>query len=86
VYSGFVALNGESFVDLPSYTASTNRSVSISLDDPSFSSPVPARLGSNGAWSVAIATPAAGKHTIYAESTQGFDTSAPATTTWTVKK
>jgi len=27
-----------------------------------------------------------GKHTIYAESTQGFDTSAPAATTFTVKR
>jgi hypothetical protein len=86
VYSGFVSLNGASYLDLPSNTASTNRSVSISVDDPSFSSPIPARLGSNGTWSVAIPTPAVGKHTIYAESTQGFVTSAPATTTWTVKK
>jgi hypothetical protein len=87
VYSGFVTLNGASYVDLPSYTASVNRSVSISVDDPSFSSPIPARLDSSGSsWSVAIPTPAAGKHTIYAESTQGFTTSAPATTTWTVKK
>jgi hypothetical protein len=86
VYSGFVALSGASYLDVPSYTASVNRSVSVSVDDPSFSSPIPARLGSNGTWSVAISTPAVGKHTIYAESTQGFTTSAPATTTWTVKK
>ena len=64
-----------------------NRSVNISVDDPTFSSPIPARLDSSGTtWSVAIPTPAAGKHTIYAESTQGFDTSTPATTNFTVKK
>jgi len=85
VYSGFVALSGASYVDVPSYTASVNKSVSISLDDPAFSSPVPARI-SGGTWSVAIPTPAVGKHTIYAESTQGFDTSSPASTTFTVKK
>ena len=54
-----------------------NESVAVSVDDPTFANAVPARLdGSN--WSVAIPTPAVGKHTIYAESTQGFDTSAPA--------
>lgn len=84
--AGFMGLSGKSYADVPSYTASVNRSVSISVDDPSFSSPIPARLGSNGTWSVAISTPAVGKHTIYAESTQGFTTSTPATTTWTVKK
>ena len=84
---GFVGLSGKSWAVVPSFTASVNRSVSISVDDPSFSSPIPARVDSSGtAWSVAIPTPAAGKHTIYAESTQGFDTSAPATTTFTVKK
>lgn len=85
VYSGFVALSGASYVDVPSYTASVNKSVSISLDDPAFSSPIPARI-SGSTWSVAIPTPAVGKHTIYAESTQGFDTSSPASTTFTVKK
>ncbi|HEX5449594.1 MAG TPA: hypothetical protein VFW85_06010 [Gaiellaceae bacterium] len=85
VYSGFVALSGASYVDVPSYTASVNKSVSISLDDPTFSSPIPARV-SGSTWSVAIPTPAVGKHTIYAESTQGFDTSSPASTTYTVKK
>ena len=55
------------------------------VDDPTFANPVPARV-SGSTWSVAIPTPAAGKHTIYAESTQGFDTSAPASTTFTVKR
>ncbi|HEY2326889.1 MAG TPA: hypothetical protein VGH52_05335 [Gaiellaceae bacterium] len=85
VYSGFVALSGASYLDVPSNTASVNKSVSISVDDSSFSSPIQARVD-GGTWSVAIPTPAAGKHTIYAESTQGFDTSAPASTTFTVKK
>jgi hypothetical protein len=85
--AGFIGLSGKSYADVPSYTASVNRSVSLSVDDPSFSSAIPARLDSSGStWSVAIPTPAIGKHTIYAESTQGFATSAPATTTFTVKK
>lgn len=87
VDSGFVGLSGKSWTDVPSYTASVNRSVELSVDDPSFAQPIPARLDAAGSsWSVAIATPAAGKHTLYARSTQGFDTSAPATTTFTVKR
>src|SRR5260370_1093619 len=85
VYSGFVALSGASWFDLPSYTASVNKAVQISADDPTFSNPTPARLsGSN--WSVAIPTPSVGKHTIYAKSTQGYSTSAPTSVTITVTK
>jgi hypothetical protein len=76
VYSGFVALSGASYVNLPSHAASTNKGVEVSVDDPSFSNPVPARL-SGSTWSVGVPTPAVGKHTIYAESTQGYDTSTP---------
>jgi hypothetical protein len=85
--AGFMELSGKSWVDLPSFAASVNRSVAISVDDPTFANPVPARLDASGTtWSVAIPTPAVGQHTIYAESTQGFDTSAPASTTFTVKR
>lgn len=85
VYSGFVALSGASFVDLPSYAASTNKSVLVSVDDKTFANPIPARLsGSN--WSVAIPTPSVGKHTIYTESKQGYTTSAPTSVTVTVTK
>jgi hypothetical protein len=85
VYSGFVALSGASWVDVPSYAASVNKSVEISVDDPSFSNPTPARL-SGTSWSVAIPTPTVGKHTIYAESTQGFGNSAPTSVTVNVTK
>ncbi len=85
VYSGFVALSGASWADLPSHAASTNQGVQVSLDDPSFANAVPARL-SGGSWSVAIPTPSVGKHTIYAESTQGFSTSAPTSVTVNVTK
>jgi hypothetical protein len=85
--AGFMGFSGKSWVDVPSFAASVNKSVSISVDDPTFANPVPARIDASGStWSVAIPTPAAGKHTIYAESTQGFDTSAPASTTFTVKR
>ena len=87
VYSGFISLNGNSYADLPSYAASVHKAVQVSVDDPTFSNPTPARLAATGSsWSVAIPTPAIGKHTIYAESTQGFDTSAPASQTFTVTK
>ncbi|MGZ4256255.1 MAG: hypothetical protein ACXVRE_00605 [Gaiellaceae bacterium] len=85
VFSGFIGNSGKSWTDVPSYAASVNQAVQVSLDDASFSNPVPARI-SGSTWSVAIPTPAAGKHTLYAESTQGFDTSAPASTTFTVKR
>ena len=87
VYSGFISLNGHSYVDLPSYAASTHKSVEISVDDPTFASPVPARIDASGTgWSLAIPTPAIGKHTIYARAKQGFDTSAPASQAFTVTK
>jgi hypothetical protein len=85
--AGFMGFSGKSWVDVPSFAASVNKSVSISVDDPTFANPVPARIDASGStWTVAIPTPAVGKHTIYAESTQGFDTSAPASTTFTVKR
>jgi hypothetical protein len=87
VYSGFISLDGNSYVDLPSYAASVNKSVQVSVDDASFASPVPARIDATGSgWSVAIPTPAIGKHTIYARSIQGFDTSAPAAQAFIVTK
>jgi hypothetical protein len=85
VYSGFISLSGASYVDLPSHAASVNTSVAVSIDDPTFADAVPARLDGSK-WTVAVATPAVGKHTIYARSTQGFDTSSTATLTLTVTK
>jgi uncharacterized protein (DUF736 family) len=79
VFSGFIGNSGASWVALPSYTASLTDSVQISIDDPTFANPIPARIFSTSKgtqWSVAIPTPAVGKHTIYAESQQGFTTSA----------
>ena len=85
LYSGFVALSGASWADLPTYSASTNKAVQVSVDDPTFSNPVPARLSGTN-WSVAIPTPSVGKHTIYAQSAQGFSTSSPTSVTITVTK
>jgi hypothetical protein len=85
IYSGFVALSGASWVNVPSYAASVNKSVEISVDDPSFSNPTAATI-TGSTWTASIPTPAVGKHTIYAESTQGFSTSAPANVTISVTK
>jgi hypothetical protein len=85
VFSGFVSLNGASYVDLPSYAASVNKTVSVSIDGPTFANPVPARLDGS-TWSVAVTTPPVGTHTIYSRSTQGYDTSPAASTTFTVTK
>ncbi len=87
VFSGFVATNGLSFVDIPSYTASANKSVLLSVDDPTFANPVPVAINSSqDGWSVVIPTPSVGKHTLYAESVQGFDTSAVVARHFTVTK
>lgn len=87
VFSGFVATNGLSYVNVPSYTASTHKSVLLSLDDPTFANPIPVAINSTGnGWSVVIPTPAVGKHTLYAESTQGFDTSSVVARHFTVSK
>jgi hypothetical protein len=76
VFSGFIGNSGKSWTTVPSYSASLNRSVQISIDDPTFSQPIAARIDASGTtWSVAIQTPAIGKHAVYAESTQGFITS-----------
>jgi hypothetical protein len=86
-FSGFIGNSGKSWTTLPSYAASVDRSVQVSVDDPTFGAPVTARIDPSGAsWSVAVPTPATGKHTIYAESTQGFDTSAPVSVGFNVKK
>jgi hypothetical protein len=86
VDAGFMGLSGKSFVDVPSYAASVNRSVKLSLDA-SFANAVQAGLDASGStWSIAIPTPAIGKHTLYAQSSQGFATSATASTTFTVKR
>lgn len=86
-FSGFVATNGLSFVNVPSYTASTHKSVLLSLDDPTFANSIPVAINSAGdGWSVVIPTPAVGKHTLYAESTQGFDTSSVTARHFTVSK
>jgi hypothetical protein len=85
IYSGFISLNGHSYVDLPSYAASVDKSVEVSIDDSTFATGVPARI-SGSTWSVAVPTPAIGRHTIYARATQGFDTSAAASQTFTVTK
>lgn len=87
VYSGFVSLNGHSYVDLGSYAASVNKAVQVSLDDSTFADAVPGRIDASGAtWSVAIPTPATGTHTLYARSQQGFATSATTSTTFKVTK
>ena len=70
---------------MPSYAASVNQAVQVSIDDPTFAAGVPARI-SGTTWSVAVPTPSIGKHTVYARATQGFDTSAPASQSFTVTK
>lgn len=87
VYSGFISLSGASYADFGSNSASVNRSVQVSLDDPTFANAVPGRIDASGsAWSVALPTPSVGTHKLYARSQQGFGTSATATDTFKVTK
>ncbi|MGN6799119.1 MAG: hypothetical protein ACTHKS_13350 [Gaiellaceae bacterium] len=83
--AGFIGLSGKSSVDVPSFTASVNRSVDVSLDDPTFANAVAGRL-SGTTWSVAVPTPAVGAHTVYVRATQGFDTGATTSRSFTVTK
>jgi hypothetical protein len=86
-FSGFIANSGKSYVNVPGYTASVNRAVQLSLDDPNFSSTIPVAINSAyTGWSVVIPTPATGKHTLYVRSTQGFDTSDTVVRHFTVTK
>jgi hypothetical protein len=84
-FSGFVGNSGKSWLDTPSWSASFTQSVQVSLDDPSFASPVPARIDGT-TWSLALPTPALGSHTVYARAAQGFDTGTAATQALTVTK
>ncbi|HET7128918.1 MAG TPA: hypothetical protein VFJ93_07580 [Gaiellaceae bacterium] len=84
-FSGFIGNSGKSFTDVPSWSASFDRSVDVSVDDPTFANAVPARL-SGTTWSVAVPTPTVGSHTVYARATQGFDTGAAASRSFTVTK
>jgi hypothetical protein len=87
IYSGFIGLSGKSYVDVPSFTASTARGVQVSLDDATFANPIAASLSPSATgWSITVQTPAVGKHTVYARATQGYDTSAAASSTFTVKR
>jgi hypothetical protein len=86
-FSGFVGTDGGSFVNVPSYTASVNKTVLLSLDDPTFASPIPVAVNTaQDGWSVVIPTPAVGRHTLYAQSVQGFDTSSVVARHFTVSK
>jgi uncharacterized protein (DUF736 family) len=82
--SGFIANSGASWIALPTWSASFNDAVQVSLDDPSFANPIAASLDPGG-WTAAIRTPAVGSHTLYARSTQGFDVSSVASRTFKVK-
>jgi hypothetical protein len=84
-FSGFIGNSGKSWVDLPSWSASFDRDVQVSLDDPTFASPVPARIDGS-AWSVAVPAPALGTHTVYARARQGFDSGAITSQTFKVTK
>jgi hypothetical protein len=87
VFSGFIGNSGKSWTTVPAYSASVNRSVQISIDDPSFSHPIAARLdASDTSWSVAIQTPAVGRHTVYVEATQGFTTSPVTSSTFKITR
>ena len=74
--AGFVGLSGKSWVDMPAFAASVNKAVAVSVDDATFAHRGAGTARRLARWSVAIPTPAVGKHTIYARSTQGFSTSA----------
>jgi hypothetical protein len=85
--SGFIRNSGASSVSVPTWSASWNTSVQVSLDDASFGNALNANVGADGStWTTAFPTPTIGTHTLYARSTQGFDSSATVTRTFKVTK
>lgn len=70
--SGYIGISGKSFVNVPGYSVSPNRSVQISIDDPGFGSPVAATLAGDGHYTASVPMPAVGNHTIYSRAAQGF--------------
>lgn len=85
--SGYIGNSGASFLDVPSFSASPDRSVQVSIDDPSFANPITATLNSAASgYGTTVATPAVGTHTVYARAAQGYDTSSVASSTFTVKR
>jgi hypothetical protein len=82
VYSGYMALSGASYAKVPSYTASVNRSVSVSIDG---RAATPARVAGTK-WTVTVPTPSVGKHTIQARASQGYTSSGAAQSSVTVTK
>lgn len=87
-FSGFVGNSGKSWVSIPAWAASLNRSVLLSVDDPTFASPTSTTIDSSYAnWYTAVPTPQTlGKHTLYVEAIQGFNTSSITTRTFNVTK
>jgi hypothetical protein len=87
VNSGFIRNSGASSLSIPTWSASMNKSVQVSLDDPSFGSALNANVGADGSsWTTAFPTPALGAHTLYARSTQGFDSSPTVTRSFKVTR
>jgi hypothetical protein len=85
--SGYTGLSGKSFFSVPGYSAAPTRSVQLSLDDASFANPIAATLNSSATGSTAsVKTTAIGTHQLYARATQGYDTSAVASSTFKVSK
>jgi len=85
--SAYTGLSGKSFFTVPGYSAAPNRSVELSLDDASFANPIAATLNSSATgYTASVKTPAIGTHKLYARATQGFDTSAVASSTFKVSK
>jgi hypothetical protein len=69
-----------SFISLPTYSASFNRSVKVSVDDPSLANPsqaIPVTLSEDGAFSgtLDLAELTIGDHRLYLQSTQGTQAS-----------
>jgi hypothetical protein len=85
--SGYIGNSGKSWLTVPGFSASPDRAVQVSIDDATFANPIAATLNSAAtSYTTSVKTPAIGKHTVYVQATQGFDTSAVASSTFTVKR
>jgi hypothetical protein len=82
--SGYIGNSGASYLTVGGYTAAPDRSVQVSVDDPTFANPMAASLNSSlDAFKLNLQTAplTVGRHTIYVRAVQGLNTS-PTASTW----
>lgn len=83
VLHGYIVSNS-TFLTVPTYTASFDRTVEVALNDGAFTAHDVTLSGDRTTWDAAVPMPALGQHTLRVRATQGHDTSTVETRGFTV--